>query len=330
LLSTFVTRQLRGVCIQKPWDLLVHRGKAFVALLRAAWVEYEHDRARYLAVAMIYYAVVSLVPLLLLLIGLLGLLLRFSAAVEEVRQRILLGIETSLGTELRITITNLLDTMKAQSITATVVSLVGLVFGASVLFGHLRLAFRTIWKYDPPLVGSARSVMLTTALEKIAAAALVMGGGALLIVALLIIGATQWLGAVQHGLPVSSVTTGWLLKVLSSLLLADITFSLLFKFLPPLPIRWRDVWLAALLCSVTWVVAAEFMAFYGDFFGRNQITYGVIGAILAIMLWMNVISQVLFFGAELCKVIATSKRQSSSPFWGSGDSPPGTEGVDAA
>jgi len=41
----------------------------------------------------------------------------------------LLGIETSLGTELRITITNLLDTLKAQSITATVVSLVGLVFG---------------------------------------------------------------------------------------------------------------------------------------------------------------------------------------------------------
>jgi uncharacterized BrkB/YihY/UPF0761 family membrane protein len=27
--------------------------------------------------------------------------------------------------------------------------------------------------------------------------------------------------------------------------------------------------------------------------------------VLAVMLWMNVVSQVLFFGAELCKVVAT-------------------------
>jgi membrane protein len=284
----------------------VHHGKAFVELLRTAWVEYEHDRARYLAVAMIYYALVSMVPLLLLLLGLLGLLLRFSSAADELRQQILLGIETSLGTQLRMTITGLLNKLKEQSIVATVVSLVGLLFGASVLFGHLRQGFRTIWKYDPPLVGSARVVMLTTIFEKIAASVLVLGGGGLLIIALLIIGATQWLGVLVRALPFSNDAVGWLLRVLSSFVLANITFVLLFKFLPPVSIRWRDVWLAALLCSVTWVFAAEFMALYGDFFGNDRTTYGVIGGMLAIMLWMNVICQVLFFGAELCKVIATS------------------------
>ncbi|MGH2395827.1 MAG: YhjD/YihY/BrkB family envelope integrity protein [bacterium] len=33
--------------------------------------------------------------------------------------------------------------------------------------------------------------------------------------------------------------------------------------------------------------------------------YGTIGALLVVMLWMNLISQVLYFGAELCKVITT-------------------------
>src|SRR5262245_47935093 len=37
---------------------------SFVNLLRLAWVEYERDRAQYLAVAMIYYAMVSLTTLL--------------------------------------------------------------------------------------------------------------------------------------------------------------------------------------------------------------------------------------------------------------------------
>jgi len=297
----------------QPEDMFkkaVHYGKVFVNLLRTAWVEYEHDRARYLAVAMIYYALVSMVPLLLLLLGLLGLLLRFSATAEQVRQQILLGIETSLGTGLRITITGLLNTLKEQSIVATVVSLVGLLFGASVLFAHLRQGFRMVWKYDPPLVsGSARVVMLTTIFEKIVASVLVLGGGGLLIVALLIIGATQWLGGLVHVLGFSSDAMGWLLKALSSFVLSGITFVLLFKFLPPVSIRWRDVWLAALLCSVTWMVAAEFMALYGDLFGNERTTYGVIGGMLAIMLWMNVICQVLFFGAELCKVIATSNNQ---------------------
>lgn len=276
-------------------------------MLRAAWIEYEHDRARYLAVAIIYYAIVSLMPLLLLLIGALGLLLRFSEAAEGLRQQILLGIETSLGPELHSAITGLLDTLQAQSIVATLVSLAGLLLGASVLFGHLRLCFRTIWKYDPPLVsGSARVVMLTTIFEKIAASVLVLGGGGLLIVALLIIGATQWLGGLAHVMPFSYDAMGWLLKALSSFVLSGITFMLLFKFLPPVSLRWREVWLAALLCSITWVVASEFMALYGDFFGNHKSAYGVIGGMLAIMLWMNVISQVLFFGAELCKVIATS------------------------
>ena len=62
-------------------------------MLHAAWIEYERDRARYLAVAMIYYALISLVPLLLLLLAALGLSLRFSPIAEEARRRMLLAVE---------------------------------------------------------------------------------------------------------------------------------------------------------------------------------------------------------------------------------------------
>ena len=53
-------------------------GHNLVYLLRTAWLEYKNDRASYFATAMIYYALVSLVPILLLLMAALGLLLRFS------------------------------------------------------------------------------------------------------------------------------------------------------------------------------------------------------------------------------------------------------------
>ncbi|MFS8607762.1 MAG: hypothetical protein LOD94_07190, partial [Gammaproteobacteria bacterium] len=52
----------------------VPRRLGLVRALRLAWVEYERDRARYFAAAMAYYAFVSLVPLLLLLLSVLGLM----------------------------------------------------------------------------------------------------------------------------------------------------------------------------------------------------------------------------------------------------------------
>src|SRR5215510_8218556 len=125
---------------------------AFIRLLREAWIEYEHDRARYLAVAMIYYALVSLVPLLLLLLAALGLLLRFSTIAADARQQTLLGIEDSFGPDLAATIMGLLTSLQQGSIIVTFISLGGLFLAASVLFKHLRLSFRAIWKYKPPLV----------------------------------------------------------------------------------------------------------------------------------------------------------------------------------
>jgi membrane protein len=89
-----------------------------------------------------------------------------------------------------------------------------------------------------------------------------------------------------------------------SFILGTITFALLFKFLPPIPIRLRDVWLAALVCALVWVAADEFIALFGVFFTYDRSVYGAIGGVLAAMVWMNIVSQAFFFGAELCKVSA--------------------------
>jgi len=282
--------------------------KTFIALLRAAWIEYEHDRARYLAVAMIYYALVSLVPLLLLLLATLGLLLRFSATAAEAQQQLLLGIESGFGAELAATITRLLSTLEQGSIVATGISLGGLLLAASVLFKHLRLSFRAIWNYEPPLVsGPVRMVVWATVLERAIAFVMVLGGGGLLLAALVLIAATQWLSRLLGSLPLVGHTTAWALTAMSSLILAFVTFVGMFKVLPPVTLLWRDIRLPAFLCAVSWVVASELLTLYGVLFGDGKNAYGALGALLVFMLWLNVVSQVLFFGAELCKVMASQK-----------------------
>jgi uncharacterized BrkB/YihY/UPF0761 family membrane protein len=72
------------------------------------------------------------------------------------------------------------------------------------------------------------------------------------------------------------------------------------------------VWTAALLCAVGWLAATELLALSGRFFGKNPSAYGVVGTLLAAMLWINIASQCLFYGAELCKVLAQTGRERAS------------------
>jgi membrane protein len=275
------------------------------ALLRAAWTEYEHDRAGYFAVAMIYYALVSLVPLVLLMLSTLGLLLRYSDIAKGAEAQIMLAVQANFGPELRATIEGASSALQEESIIGTSIGLVALLFTASVLLRHLRLSFRAIWKRDPPLVaGSFRAAVWAILVERIIAFAMVLSGGGLLLAALLLIGATQWIYRLLGRVPLVGPTAGWVMPTASSLVLAAATFSMLFKFLPPVSIRWRDIWPAALLCAAVWVVAGELLTLYGVFFGGSPSASGALAALFAVMLWMSVVSKVLFFGAELCKVLA--------------------------
>ena len=72
------------------------------SLLRAAWEEYERDRARYFAGSMVYFALMSLVPLLLLLLAAIGWSLQISSAAADMEARVLTVVETNLGEQFRV------------------------------------------------------------------------------------------------------------------------------------------------------------------------------------------------------------------------------------
>lgn len=290
----------------KIFDEAWRYGRSLVKLLRTAWFEYENDRAPYFAAAMIYYALVSMIPIFLLLTAALGLLLRFSPIALDAQQNFLTRVETGFGAQLPLAIKQFLNSIQRGSIIATVISSAGVLLAASVLFKHLRMAFRAIWKYTPPLVsGSMVAVVRVTILERAIAAVMVLSGGGLLLIALTLIVAAERLSHLLDGVGVHGQIAEWFIITTGSLIISAMTFALLFKFLPPLVIRWRDVWLATFLCSLAWVAAGEFLALYGFFFERKPTAYGAIGALLAVLLWMNIVSQILFFGGELCKVVAT-------------------------
>lgn len=201
----------------------------------------------------------------------------------------------------------LIRRLEEGSVAATVISLLGLMWTSSKLFGHLRMTFRAIWKQAPPIMsGSPRRALWAMLLERIIALSMVLAGGALLVAAVVLLTMLASLGRFLGGLPAVGRTAAWLLAALSPGLIAFTVFALLFRFVPPVRQPRRAVFLASGLCAGAWVLGGELMGLYVTHFGANLGAYGVIGAILLLMLWMNVVTQVLFFGAELCKVASPS------------------------
>jgi membrane protein len=315
-----VTSQQGRTLLPELWKQAVEYGRAAVGTLQAAWREYEHDYARFYAGAMVYHALVSLIPLLLLAVAGLGLVLRYSDWAADAQQQVLRAAELRFGADVRLTVEQLLGTLKQESIVTTVVSIVALLVTASGLFKQLRVSFRALWKVPPPVVsGSIWFVARTMIVEQAVSFAMVAAGGGLLLGALTLIAANQWLSEYFDRLPLVNTPLAWLLAQLSPLTIAFVTFALLFKYLPPSPLRWEHVLSPAALCAVAWVVAGELLALYGAFFGSNQSASSAIGGLLVIMLWMNMVSQLVFFGAELCKVLATG---AAARIGGSGAQPP--------
>lgn len=272
-------------------------------MLGEAAGEYVRDYAHYFAGAMVYYALLSLVPLLVLALAALGWLLRLSPLAADFEQQLLHTVEATFGADLRGAVHHALQHLEQSSTAATIIGVAGLLITSSALFRHLRMTFRAIWKRAPPLAsGSLLSALQSTLLERLIAFAIMFGGGLLLLTMLVIVATLQWLTFRSGELGLLGDRLGWLLPLLSSLVIAPATFAMLLQTLPPVRLRWRDVRLAAALTGLTWIFGAEVLTLYAAHAASGLSAYGAIGGVLMVMLWMHVMSKVLFFGAELCKV----------------------------
>jgi membrane protein len=254
---------------------------------------------------MIYYALVSLVPLLLLMLTGLGWLVRISPVVAAAQEDVLADIQATVGSDVSSTVDRLLRLLEQKSLIPLVVSLVGLLVTGSVLAHHLQVSFRAIWNVPALLTsGPPRIVVMKIVREKVRSFLLVIVGGGVLLVALSLVASVKWL--------MRYFGTEWALVVPSSLVILPLLFALLFRYVAPVPLRWRYAWVAGLLCGVVSLMATELLKLYGTHFGSRFNAYGAVGALLGAMLWMGTVSQCVFFGAELCKVLERDDAQRRS------------------
>lgn len=283
--------------------------RELVRLIRAALDEFTRDNGKILSAALVYYSTLSTVPLLLILFALPGLVLRFIGSRGD---GLIAIVERIFGDNWSQIFTDYLIRVQERSLIAVIIGMVMLLYSASSVFRFLRASFRQIWQSEvavsaanmPPLE-RLRQTAQQTVLDRLFAFSLVFASGLLALSGIVIFALASAARTLLHYFPLFDFTLNWLVGPLSLLALYTLTALLLLKVLPPVRMRWRDIWFPALVCAVAFLLTTYGLIVYIRYFSAANV-YGAIGTLFTFQIWTLVNSMVLFFCAELCKVLVRS------------------------
>ena len=266
------------------------------SLLRETAREFHADRPMELAAAVSYYSLLSLAPIVLVTVAVMGL----AFGREAVEGRIVLEMRGLVGESGAVVIQSVLSNASnpADGWISLAIGVVTLLIGATTVFVQLQDALNRIWDVE---AHPKKNAIWTFIEERLLSLAMVLGVGFLLLVSLIVSSALSALGDWFGG---SAATSPRLLQVVNTLLslgVITLLFAMMFKFLPDAKVSWRHVWSGALTTAILFTVGKYLIGLY---LGRASVgsAYGAAGSVVVVMVWVYYASLIFFFGAELTHV----------------------------
>jgi membrane protein len=245
-----------------------------------------------LAASLSFFTMLSLGPLLLITLRVVGIALGPEAAAGQLDLYLQQVVGPS-GAEVLQEVIAAAGNDDATGNLATAVSIGILIFGASYVFAELQDAMNTVWDVPTP-EGWAVWHMIR---NRLLAFAMVLSLAFLLLVSMVISSVMAALAAFVMPEP---GRIGQAINFLISLAVTSGVFAILFKFIPDVKIRWRDVAPGAVITAVLFTIGQQLVGMY---LGQATVVglFGAAGSLVALLLWVFYTAMIMFFGAEFTK-----------------------------
>ena len=262
-----------------------------IHILETAIKTFTEKQAAQASAGLAYYTFFSIFPLMLVFIA--GG--SYFVDSQQVFNTVTQFVQEALPISRQVINENLQEILEQRG-TAGVVSLLILLWSASGMFTNLAYNINLAWPR------ASRRNFLQNRLV-----------GLWMIVGLIgLIGLSFFLSWLTTRLPFIHTTSTSpvdlaVLRVISALgswLMIFLVFLTLYHWIPTLRVRWSATMWGALLASLAWkAVITGFSWYLGSSFGQYQLVYGSLGAIVAFLFLMYIISLITLFGAHLSAAI---------------------------
>jgi len=254
-------------------------------LARHAWAHFKEDRCFEEAASLGYTSLLSMVPLLAVVFGIVSVFPVFNEWSNALQAFIFDNFLPDTGEQIVPHINTFLDSVSSLTLPGTV----GLLATALLLMVRIEVAFNRIWRVDRNRSVANRVVVYW--------AVLTLGplliAGAIALSATRIFGASGFVGELPAGL-----------KNLGTFLLSWLVFTLFFVLVPNRRVRFRDAVIGALLSTVLFGLAkAGFVAYVSN--ANYKVIYGALATVPIFLLWLYLVWIVVLLGASLTASLTT-------------------------
>ncbi|RDV14334.1 YihY/virulence factor BrkB family protein [Pontibacter diazotrophicus] len=260
-------------------------------LLKETSSEFIDNNSWQKGAALAYYTIFALPPMLIIIISAGGYFFGEQAVSGEIYYQ----IKEVIGAEGAYSVQKMVENVNEFSnITlAAIAGVVALFIAATGVFISLQDSLNEIWYVKPkPKRGYVKLI-----LDRFLSFGMILIIAVILLLSLLVNAVLVAIGDF-----LTARFSSWVIYVLhfanfaSVLLLMSFLFACIYKFLPDAKIKWRDVWVGALVTALLFVAFRGLIGFY---LGTNDVgsVYGAAGSVVVILTWVFFNSQIIFFGA---------------------------------
>jgi membrane protein len=269
---------------------------SFITLIRDSVSSFIADDALSRGASIAFYVVTSIVPVLIIVIGIAGFVFGRDAAQGAIAGE-LSGVMGTQGAELfQTTISS--ASGKSAGLVASAVGFITLLVTSSGVFGEIQAALNAIWKTPPK--GSVFTRILRS---RAASLGLVAALGFMLLVSLTIGAVLAAPDAyIDAHFPFGKLILSTLNLVISFFLDA-VLFAAVYKILPDTDIEWHDVIVGAIWTAFLFGAGKLLIGLYLRSSSVAS-TYGAAGGLIALLLWIYYSAQIFLLGAEFTKAYA--------------------------
>lgn len=178
-----------------------------------------------------------------------------------------------------------------------------LVFGATSLFFQMQSTLNNLWDVE----AAPKKAWQKFILDRANSLGMILIIAFLLLVSMLLssfIGlANDWITR-YFGLETYVIVQAT--NFILGLAIVTVLFALMFKVLPDVEIKWKSVWIGAVVTALLFNVGKMLMSFYYDLSKPTSI-FGAAGTVILLMMWINYSCQLVFFGENSLKFLPIKK-----------------------
>jgi membrane protein len=272
------------------WQARLERYPAY-RLLRRTFKEFAEDESLDRAGAVAYYAILSIFPLLLGLISLLG----FVLPSETVRQTISDALAQVLPGSADLVQQNLDSIIRLRGVSGAF-SLLALIWSGSSLFAAIGRAVNHAWD----LTEKRRFYI-----RKLRDIGMVAVTGLLFLLSMAASTAISFIGGLNGTFLYWSLAVG---SRVVAFVLALLVFLLIYRYVPNTRTTWRTTWPGALIAAVFFEAGRFLFVLYLTRYANYAMVYGSLASVIVLRFWVYISAVIMLLGVEFNSEYARMRR----------------------